>query len=506
MNGPPPHAAGTTPAAGDPTPREIRRVFLGLMIVLGLAALDQSIVATALPRIVGDLGGITRLSWVVTAYVLASTSVMPLYGKLSDQYGRKPTLYAAIAIFLLGSALSGAAQSLIQLIVFRAIQGLGAGGLLPLSQTIIGDLVPPAERGSKQGAIVAVFAVCSILGPVLGGVITDLLSWHWIFFVNLPIGAVALAVIARALRRPHPNQPRRIDYVGALLLTLSTTIFLLVLTLGGSEWPWASPQIAWGSAAAALLAALFVRHVRRVPEPVLPLDLFDNRTFLIACIVLGFASMSILGATLFFPLFFQMVIGVSPAQSGFLTGPLMVGVVISSVVNGRVLRRSGRYKPAQIVGLVTAVAAFAVLAWSTGTAQSLGVIEPSIFALGLGLGLVMPNMTIAVQNALSTAHRGVGTATLAFFRSLGGLIGVTGAGAILAVQLHKASILASEGGIEPSSWSPQAKAIALAVYRHAIATTFICGACIMAVALMVIFFLPELPLRTQLNHPPPRAE
>jgi EmrB/QacA subfamily drug resistance transporter len=502
----PQFTAGITPAAGDPTPREIRRVFLGLMIVLGLGALDQSIVATALPRIVGDLGGITRLSWVVTAYVLASTSVMPLYGKLSDQYGRKPMLYAAIAIFLLGSALSGAAQSLIQLIVFRAVQGLGAGGLLPLSQTIIGDLVPPAERGSKQGAIVAVFAVCSILGPVLGGVITDLLSWHWIFFINLPIGAVALAVIARALRRPHPNQRRRIDYVGALLLTLSTTLFLLVLTLGGSEWPWASPQIASGAAATALLAVLFVLHVRRVQEPVLPLDLFDNRTFLIACIVLSFASMSILGATLFFPLFFQMVIGVSPAQSGFLTGPLMVGVVISSVVNGRVLRRSGRYKPAQIVGLAMAVAAFTVLAWGTGTAQSLGVIEPSIFALGLGLGLVMPNMTIAVQNALSTAHRGVGTATLAFFRSLGGLIGVTGAGAILAVQLHKAAILASTAGIEPSSWSPQAKTIALAVYRHAIATTFICGVCIMAVALVVILFLPELPLRTQVNHPPAHPE
>jgi EmrB/QacA subfamily drug resistance transporter len=501
LSGQPPYTTGVSPVLDAPTPREINRVFVGLMIVLGLGAIDQSIVATALPRIVGELGGITRLSWVVTAYVLASTSVMPLYGKLSDQYGRKPMLYAAIAIFLLGSALSGAAQSLIQLIAFRAIQGLGAGGLLPLSQTIIGDLVPPAQRGSKQGAIVAVFAVCSVLGPVLGGVITDLLSWHWIFFINLPIGAVALAVIAKALRRPHPNRPQRIDYVGALLLTVSTTLFLFVLTLGGSEWPWASPQIAWLSAVAALLAIFFVLHVRRVQEPVLPLDLFDNRTFLIACIVLGFASMSILGATLFFPLFFQMVVGVSPAQSGFLTGPLMVGVVISSIVNGRVLLRSGRYKPAQIVGLVMAVAAFAVLAWGTATAQSLGVIEPSIFALGLGLGLVMPNMTIAVQNALSTAHRGVGTATLAFFRSLGGLIGVTGAGAILAVQLHKAANLASSVGIEPSSWSPQAKAAALAVYRHAIATTFITGACVMVVALIVILFLPELPLRTQVNHP-----
>src|SRR5882757_3855100 len=190
----------------EPTQREIRAVFIGLMIVLGLGSIDQSIVATALPRIVSDLGGVTHLSWVVTAYVLASTSTMPLYGKLSDQHGRKPLIYAAILIFLLGSVLSGMSQSLTQLIIFRAIQGIGAGGLMPLSQIIIGDLVPPAERGRRQGAIVAVFAVCSVVGPVIGGIITDLLSWHWIFYVNLPIGAVALIAIAKSLRRPHTSQ------------------------------------------------------------------------------------------------------------------------------------------------------------------------------------------------------------------------------------------------------------------------------------------------------------
>jgi len=262
-------AASAVPDEGASTQREIRAVFLGLMIVMGLGAIDQSIVATALPRIVGELGGVTHLAWVVTAYVLTSTATMPLYGKLSDQYGRKPVLYAAILIFLLGSVMSGAAHSLIQLIMFRAIQGLGAGGLLPLSQIIIGDLVPPAQRGRRQGAIVAVFAVCSVVGPVLGGVITDLLSWHWIFYVNLPIGAVALAVIARTLRRAHVTQTRRIDYLGALLLTAGTTAFLLVLALGGSEWPWASPQIGISCAAAAGLAVLFVLHVRRTPEPVI---------------------------------------------------------------------------------------------------------------------------------------------------------------------------------------------------------------------------------------------
>ncbi|MGL4290593.1 MAG: MDR family MFS transporter [Phreatobacter sp.] len=497
----------TMAAAGEPTEREIRSVFIGLMIVLGLAAIDQSIVATALPRIVSDLGGITHLSWVVTAYVLASTSTMPLYGKLSDQYGRKPLIYAAMLIFLAGSVLCGLAQSLTQLIVFRAIQGIGAGGLLPLSQIIIGDLVPPAKRGRKQGAIVSVFAVCSVVGPVLGGVITDLLSWHWIFFVNLPIGVVAFFAIARALRRPHQSQVRRIDYLGATLLTASTTAFLLVLALGGSEWPWGSPEIAAFSLAAVVLAGLFIRHVRRVAEPVLPLELFNDRLFVIACTVLALTFMGLLGASLFFPLFFQVVMGISPSHSGFLTGPLMIGMVVSSIFNGRVLLRAGRYKPAQIGGLSVAVTAFVVLAWAIATAQGFAVLEPSIFALGLGLGLVTPNMTIAVQNALPDAHRGVGTGTLAFFRSLGGLVGVTGAGAILARQLHGAAGaiaapgtashgLAESGLAQIAARSPEAQATLTALYRHAIATTFATGACIVAVALVVILFLPELPLRT----------
>jgi EmrB/QacA subfamily drug resistance transporter len=491
-------------AGSDATQREIRMVFVGLMIVLGLGAIDQSIVATALPRIVGELGGIAHLSWVVTAYVLASTATMPLYGKLSDQYGRKPVLYAAILIFLLGSALSGAAQSLFQLILFRAVQGLGAGGLLPLAQIIIGDLVPPAQRGRRQGAIVAVFAVCSVIGPVLGGVITDLFSWHWIFYVNLPVGAVSLAVVARALRRPHPPQrQRRIDYLGAALLTAGTTAFLLLLALGGTEWPWTSPQVATTAGIAVVLAALFILHILRVPEPVLPPELFRNRLFVVACTVLALTFMGMLGASLFFPLFFQVVMGFNPAASGFLTGPLMVGVVISSIVNGRLLMRSGRYKPAQIVGLIVATISFAVLSWGIATAQKLFVIESMMFSVGLGLGLVMPNMTIAVQNALPLAHRGVGTATLAFFRSLGGLIGVTGSGAILSLQLHATTTAAAvtgaslgEAGVPAlAGLPPAAHAALLAVYRHAIATVFVTGVCTIAIALIALFFLPELPLR-----------
>ncbi|MGY5807026.1 DHA2 family efflux MFS transporter permease subunit [Rhizobium sp. LEGMi198b] len=498
-----PRAAATE---GDtPDRREIRAVILGLMIVLGLGAIDQSIVATALPRIVSDLGGVTHLSWVVSAYVLASTSTMPLYGKLSDQYGRKPMIYAAILIFLLGSVLSGMAQTLLQLIIFRAIQGLGAGGLLPLAQIIIGDLVPPARRGRNQGSIAAVFAVCSVIGPILGGIITDLLSWHWIFYVNLPIGAVALVMIGRALKRRHQTRSRRIDYLGAVLLTACTTSFLLALALGGNEWPWDSPQILGLCAAALILGILFVLHIRHEPEPVLPPDLFRNRLFVIACLVLALTFMGMLGATLFFPLFFQLVMGVTPSHSGFLTGPLMIGFVISSMLNGRVLlQRSGRYKPAQLCGLGLATAAFATLAWAIATSKGFAIIEPPIFALGLGLGLVMPTMTVAVQNALPLAHRGVGTATLAFFRSLGGLIGVTGSGAILAYRVRQATGSSdgldlsslTEGGLKQlATASPEAHTATIALYRHAIAMTFATGAAIVALALIALLFLPELPLK-----------
>jgi EmrB/QacA subfamily drug resistance transporter len=473
---------------------EVRRAIRSLMVVMALAALDQSIVATALPRIVGDLGGVQHLSWVVTAYVLASTAVMPLYGKLSDQYGRKPVLYTAIGLFLLGSALCAGAHTLLQLIAFRALQGLGAGGLLPLAQIIIGDLVPPNRRGRRQGAIVAVFAVSSVLGPLLGGVITDLLSWHWIFLVNLPVGALSLYVIGRTLRPDSTRRERQIDYAGAALLTGATMAFLLVLTLGGTEWPWWSAATGLGLLAASVLLVLLVLHLRRAPEPVLPPALFGNRVFLVASLVLALTLMGLQGSALFFPLFFQTVMGVTPSHSGFLTGPLMIGIVVSSIVNGRVLLpRTGRYKPTQVAGLCAAVLAFAVLAWGVATARGFGVLEPAIFCLGLGLGLVMPNMTIAVQNALDLRHLGAGTATLAFFRSLGGLIGVAGAGAILNNLLQHAGLAATrtgEGMVHAATASPEI----LHAYRGAIAAVFGTGVGVVALALLLLGWLPEKPL------------
>ncbi|MED5597269.1 MDR family MFS transporter [Janthinobacterium sp. P210006] len=483
------HAAG---AAKPVTEREVRAIYLGLMAVLGLGALDQSIVATALPRIVDDLGGMAHLSWVVTAYVLASTATMPLYGKLADQYGRRPMIFTALLTFLLGSVLCGLAQNMTELIIFRAIQGLGAGGFMPLAQIIIGDIVPPAERGKRQGMVPIVFAVTSVLGPVLGGVITDALSWHWIFYVNLPIGAAAFVIIARAMRKPVRTHVHKIDYLGSVLLTGAITAALLVLALGGTEWPWDALAVKVSGGVAVLLGIWLAFHVGRVDEPVLPPDLFENRTFNIASLVMAMTFMGLMGASVFFPLFFQLVMGTSPAESGVMTVAMMVGLVASSMFNGRVLSRSGKYKMVQVAGLAVALLAFAVLAWAMETSRGYWIIEPAIFFLGTGLGLVMPNMTIAVQNALPLARRGVGTAMLAFFRSLGGLLGVTASGAILARQLH-------QHGVEAvSALGAHAAVQTVEVYRHAIASVFGAGAVLLLLGLLALLFLPELPLE---GHP-----
>jgi EmrB/QacA subfamily drug resistance transporter len=501
---------GTAARTEEPpvTPREIRLVYLGFMLVLGLAALDQSIVATALPRIVSDIGGISHLSWVVTSYVLASTATMPLYGKLSDQYGRKTLVYAGVLIFLAGSMLAGLAQTMNQLILFRAIQGVGAGGLLPLAQITIGDLIAPRERGRYQGAIGAVFAICSIAGPVLGGAITELLSWHWIFYINLPFGVIALIMIGVALKRPNPVRSRRIDYPGAALLAAATTALLLVLTLGGTELPWAAPETIGLFGAAVALALLFLARERVAPEPVMPLHLFRNRVFVIASFTLAFTFMGMTAATVFFPLFFQIVLGVKAANSGLLTGPLLIGMVVAARVNGRLVAATGRYKPMQLAGLGMAVLAFALLSWATEAGHGIPIIEPALIVLGYGLGMVMPNMTIAVQNAVPRDDMGVATATLAFFRSLGGVLGVAGSGAMLAARL-KSRLNASDlpagidaqallhGGIQQiQALPPAAHDAVVSIYRHAIALSFMAGTATSIIAFAALLFMPELTLRS----------
>jgi EmrB/QacA subfamily drug resistance transporter len=494
-----------TPHATVPTPtpvseKEIRSVYFALMAVLGLGALDQSIVATALPRIVADLGGMAHLSWVVTAYVLASTATMPLYGKMADQYGRRPMIFTALATFLLGSVLCGLAGSMTQLILFRAIQGMGAGGFMPLAQIIISDLVAPKDRAKRQGSIAIVFAVTSVLGPVLGGLVTDLLSWHWIFFINLPVGAFACWAIARSLRKPVITHAHRIDYLGSVLLTSSIVSLLLILALGGTEWPWDAVEIKVCAVLTVVLCGWLFVHLRRAAEPVLPPDLFGNRAFNLASAVMALSFVGLMGSSVFFPLYFQLVMGSSPAHSGMLTVPMMVGMIIASSLIGRAVARANKYKEVQVVGLAVAVAAFAALTWAMATGRGYRFIEPPIFFLGAGLGLVMPNMTIVVQSALPVARRGVGTAMLTFFRSLGGLLGVTGSGAILAHQLAAHGVAAAASAGSGTVLDPAMRA----VYRHAIANIFGAGTVIVLAALVLLLFMPDVRVEGSATPQPPQ--
>jgi len=495
-----PHATVPTPA--PVTEKEIRAVYFALMAVLGLGALDQSIVATALPRIVTDLGGMAHLSWVVTAYVLASTATMPLYGKMADQYGRRPMIFTALATFLVGSVLCGLAGSMTQLIAFRAIQGMGAGGFMPLAQIIISDLVAPQDRAKRQGSIAIVFAVTSVLGPVLGGFMTDLLSWHWIFFINLPVGAFACWAIARSLRKPVITHAHRIDYLGSVLLTTSIVSLLLILALGGTEWPWDAFEIKVCAVLTVVLGAWLVVHLRRAAEPVLPPDLFGNRVFNLASIVMALSFVGMMGSSVFFPLYFQLVMGVSPAHSGLLTVPMMVGMIIASALIGRAVARANKYKEVQVAGLALAAASFSALIWAMATGRSYLFIGPPIFFLGAGLGLVMPNMTIVVQSALPPARRGVGTAMLTFFRSLGGLLGVTGSGAILAHQLQEHGIAQAASAGSGTVLAPALRE----VYRHAIANIFGAGTVIVLAALVLLLFMPQVRVEGAAAPQPAQAE
>jgi EmrB/QacA subfamily drug resistance transporter len=488
--------------------RELYTVFAGLMLALTLASLDQNIVSTALPRIVSDLGGLAHLSWVVTAFMVTSTTSTPLYGKLSDMYGRKALFFVAIIIFLLGSILCGLSQTMFQLILFRALQGLGAGGLMTLAQTTVGDLIEPRERGKYQGLFGAVFAACSVAGPLLGGVITDLLSWRWIFYVNLPVGAAALALIAIGLRHPCRSVTHRIDYTGAGLLTAGTVSLLLFLSWGGTAYPWLSPVILGLAGVAALLYGLLIAQESRAPEPILPLGLFRNPVFLVGVSVIGLNAMALFGSLVFLPLFFQLVLQASPSHAGLMMAPMMGGVIVAAVTGGRLVARTGRYKMFPVGGLAAATTGFLTLAWAALSGAGVPVIETALVILGAGLGLVMPNLTVAIQNSVERASLGVATSVSAFIRSLGGALGVAVSGAVVAIRLR--SLL-------PVSWTqpdahgstplelgvqqigqiaPAQRDILIHAYRHAIATTFLTGAAIAGLAFIIVLFLPERPLRS----------
>jgi EmrB/QacA subfamily drug resistance transporter len=477
--------------------RELRLALSGLMLALTLAALDQNIVTTALPRITGEFGSLQHLSWVVTSFIVASTVSAPLYGKLSDLYGRKPAFIASISIFLVGSALCGFAASMGELIAFRTVQGLGAGGLIVLAQTVIGDLVSPRERGRYQGMFAAVFAACSVAGPLLGGLITEYASWRWIFYVNLPVGGAALAFIAIGLRPKSLDAKPQLDLMGAVLLTIGACSLLLALSWGGSAYAWYSAPILGLALTAVASFALLAVVERRAAQPILPPELFGNSVFVVAVAVIALATMSLFAAIVFLPLMFQLLMDASPTQAGLMLAPMMGGVIVASVVGGRLVSRTGRYKMFPVFGLLAATLSYAALAWGVRHGIRPAPIEMVLVVMGLGIGLVMPNLTTAIQNAVPRRDLGAATASAAFFRSLGGALGAALSGAVLGAHLHgPAGDPGLFSGVQQIAELPAAqRALVLDAYRAGLSGAFTVGAAIAGLGFLMVLFLPERPLR-----------
>jgi len=488
--------------------REILEVLSGILLGMLLAALDQTVVGTALPTIAADLHGAEHLSWIVAAYLLTSTATTPIYGKLSDLYGRRPLLQAAIVIFVVASALCGLAQTMPELIVARALQGLGGGGLITMAQAVIADVVSPRERSRYQGYFGTVWALASVGGPVLGGLFVDYLSWRWVFWINLPIGLGAYVLCRRALQKLVARRIRRpIDYLGAFLLMGAVTALLLVATWGGTELPWLSPAIiGLALGGVALLLAFGVRQLR-APEPILPLRLFRNPIFRVATAISFVVAINMFAATVFLPIFLQMVGGSSPSGSGFLLVPLMGGTVVGALTAGQLMGRTGRYRIFPIIGLPLAGVAFGLLGFLT--AASPAGFGPSIMGvLGVGIGMTMPVMLVSIQNAADPRDLGTATSSVAFFRSMGGSFGVAILWSVLLLVLEHqlaggapgqglSGLAVLHGGPEAvANLPPDQRALVLPALTHAFHVVFWIGAAISLVGLALALRLKEIPLRT----------
>jgi EmrB/QacA subfamily drug resistance transporter len=481
--------------------------FSGLLLAMLLASLDQTIVSTALPTIVGDLGGIDQLSWVVTAYLLSATVTIPLWGRMSDLYGRKRLFQAAIAVFLAGSALSGAAQSIGELIAFRALQGLGAGGLMTLAMAIVADIISPRERGRYQGYIQMVFVVASVAGPLLGGLFADHLSWRWVFYVNIPIGVVALTVISTTLPLTTTGRRPRIDWLGAALLAGAITAILLVTTWGGREYAWASAEVVGLAVAGVAMLVGFVARERRAPEPILPLRLFRDRVFDVVSSVLFLTTCAFFAAIVFTPLYLQVVTGASATDSGLLLLPMLLGATASTAISGRLISRTGRYKRFPVAGLLIMAAGLVLLSrMDTDTPRATTALYMVVF--GLGFGMVSQVLTVAIQNAVERRDIGIATGSANLFRALGGSVGVALFGAIFAARLDTwlpRSVPSGAGGVDAESLqaSPAGLAAAPAAVRdgiaeavsHALHTVFLVATPIALLGFAVVLLLREVPLR-----------
>jgi EmrB/QacA subfamily drug resistance transporter len=494
-----------------PKGRDLYVILGALMLALLLAALDQTIVSTALPTIVSDLGGLNHLSWVVTAYLLAATASTPLWGKLGDQYGRKRLFQTSIVIFLIGSALCGLAQDMTELIGFRALQGLGGGGLMVLVVAIVGDVVPPRERGRYQGLFGAVFGVSSVCGPLLGGWFVDNLSWRWVFYINLPIGVVALAVVAAVLHAAGERERHRIDYLGTLLIVGWAVGLVLMTTWGGTRFDWVSAPIIGLAAGSLVLIAVWLLVERRAAEPIMPPALLANPVFSLGAAISFAVGFAMFGALTFLPIFLQVVHGVSPTLSGVHLLPMMLGMLVSSIGSGQLISRYGRYKVFPVVGTPVIAVALYLCSRLDEDASTLSM-SLRFALLGFGLGLVLQVLVIAVQNAVSYEDLGSATSGVTFFRQIGGSFGVAVSGSVFSNQLGRhvedlARVLPP--GFDPAAvqgdpgmldrYPAEVKQRVLHAYAESIDSVFFWAVPVAAVACVLSWFLREVPLRATLQ-------
>jgi EmrB/QacA subfamily drug resistance transporter len=510
-----PGAPAATPTAGAALePGAPRTTHLGwalaaLMLTLLLAALDQTIVSTALPTITSDLGGLNHLSWVVTAYLLASTVSTPIWGKISDLYGRKLMLQSAVVVFVVASALAGLSQTMGQLIATRALQGLGGGGIMVLVMAVIADLIPPRERGRYAGLFGAVFGLASILGPLLGGFFTEQLSWRWIFYINLPLGIAAFVILGAVLHLPRHRESHRIDWFGAALLVAGVTALLLVTVWGGQQFDWLSPEIIGLTVAGLVLLGVFVWQERRASEPMVSMALFRDKVFTVTSgigFVVGFAMF---GSIVYLSIYLQVVYGSTPTEAGLQLLPFMVGMLVTSIGSGLLITKFGRYKIFPIIG--TALATVGLLLFSRlGADTPYWQIAVAMLVLGTGLGNVMQVLVLAVQNSVPPREIGSATSASTFFRSIGGSFGTAVFGAVFASRLAVELAAVVPGGSLPDGGAtgsldvirslPSAvQDLVLDAFARAIDTTFLVAVPIMAVAFVLALFLPEVPLRRTHN-------
>jgi len=516
-------------------------VMLGVMLALFLAALDQTIVATALPRIVQEFHGLEHLSWVIAAYLLASAVVVPIYGKLSDIYGRKPFILSAIVLFLVGSVLSGMSQNMLQLVIFRGIQGLGGGAIFANAFAVVGDLFAPAERGRWQGLLGGVFGVSSIIGPTLGGWLTDHASWRWNFFINIPTSILAFVAVASLLPHIAPDRKdRSIDYAGAVLLTAGLVSLLLALIWGGAQYPWSSPVILGLFAAALMSLVAFAFVETHAADPILPFSLFTNQIFSVSMAAVFLVGIGMFGAIVFIPLFVQLVLGITATSSGAILTPLTLAFVAGSVTAGQMSSRTGRYKTLAVVGLAIATISLFLMSRMTASTSQASLIVRMV-ATGLGIGASLPIFTLAVQNAFDHSKLGIATASSQLFRTIGATVGTAVLGSVLnarlarelgnlaadpfvrlaarvSPQIHLENADANSlqgiltqpgrGALEaqlahlPTGLQPQGQAAfqafvtrARAAFAVSIAETFLIAGVLMGIAFLVSLFLKEIPLR-----------